>query len=370
MPRYHRIADGSSLPAGLQGSVALYRDTTTGKTVVVKRANRGGERELLLEEFVYTRLGAHRHIVEYVEGLHECQRGSALVLGYCERGDLFEMLELQEKRTGRVGLSESLVASIVWDVRSALHHCQRRGVSHLDVKPENIFCTSEKFVLGDFGLSAIHKPNKSEIYVGYKGTPMYMSPEVSACAKVRAAKVKIVGELADVWGLGISCFAMLAGTGPFLCASDDDRFFQALRGRDINGFWNAHEAYQGRVFASANAKDFINKCLVVDPAHRATLVELAEHPWMAFRLSPEELANHPLMGGIEINIPAATVEAQVCTTTTTASPRSVLSFSATRTVVAGSSPRKRKLNLDRCDIEFDLGRKSKRLNSADHTQSL
>ena len=94
MPRYHRIADGSSLPAGLQGSVALYRDTTTGKTVVVKRANRGGERELLLEEFVYTRLGAHRHIVEYVEGLHECQRASALVLGYCERGDLFEMLEL------------------------------------------------------------------------------------------------------------------------------------------------------------------------------------------------------------------------------------------------------------------------------------
>ena len=232
------------------------------------------------------------------------------------------------------------------DVHAALEYCQSRGVSHLDVKPENIFCTQKGFVLGDFGLSAIHAPNKSEIYTGYRGTPMYMSPEVSACKKNNLTNVQIVGELADVWGLGVCCFAMLAGHGPFH-SNSDDMLFRLVECCKSESFWSAHETYQGRVFASSSAKDFINKCLVVDPANRATLAELADHPWLVgARLSPDELATYLVMGN------------------TSTTPRSML-LSTSSTVLSATPPRKRKLNLHIDSGAKDVEKKVMRVGDAD-----
>ena len=215
----------SDLTHGLQGTVSLYRDAASDTHVVMKTpAHLSGE-NLVLEETVYKRLGAHHNIVNFI-GTVRGPRHNALVLEYYPNGDLFQLLERQEKRTKALRLPECIVATVARDVARALAHCQSRGVSHLDIKPENIFAAQNRFLLGDFGLSAIHAPNKSEICTSYRGTPIYMCPELRVSGKVSRANVKITGELADVWSLGICCFGLLAGTMPFYSLSKDDRLFQ------------------------------------------------------------------------------------------------------------------------------------------------
>lgn len=77
----------------------------------------------------------------------------------------------------------------------------RAGMVHRDIKPDNLFLTSEDAaVLGDFGLAELMDPNG---HAGGIGTPVTVAPEVVAGgpASVRS----------DVYSLGASLYALVAG---------------------------------------------------------------------------------------------------------------------------------------------------------------
>lgn len=51
-----------------------------------------------------------------------------------------------------------IVAAPFLQMASALDHMHKRGIVHLDIKPDNIYCSrdgSEGFKLGDFGLATL-----------------------------------------------------------------------------------------------------------------------------------------------------------------------------------------------------------------------
>ena len=89
----------------------------------------------------------------------------------------------------------------------AIDHLHDLGVSHRDVKLENVLFADDKNIkLIDFGFSTVCQPGK-KLKV-FCGTPSYMSPEI-------VSKKEYSGPAADIWALGVVMYVMLTGYLPF-----------------------------------------------------------------------------------------------------------------------------------------------------------
>lgn len=100
------------------------------------------------------------------------------------------------------------------DLADALSYAHRRGVIHLDVKPENILLTGRHALVTDFGIAkAISMPGvagrTSLTSVEHVlGTPAYMAPE-------QIAADPNIDHRADLYALGVVAYEVLAGEAPF-----------------------------------------------------------------------------------------------------------------------------------------------------------
>ena len=86
------------------------------------------------------------------------------------------------KNPGKYGYARNLdmVLKIWTDLVTGLYYCEKNGILHLDIKPDNIFYTGPNknlFKLGDFGVSIRSENGKGSVGMEV-GTPAYMSPEI------------------------------------------------------------------------------------------------------------------------------------------------------------------------------------------------
>jgi serine/threonine protein kinase len=93
----------------------------------------------------------------------------------------------------------------VADGMAAIH---RAGISHGDIKPENILlAASGRVVLMDLGLvRAAYEPDRGIV----AGTPDYMAPEIFSGRQLGTER-----HLADIYAFGVLAYRMLAGTLPY-----------------------------------------------------------------------------------------------------------------------------------------------------------
>jgi serine/threonine protein kinase len=105
------------------------------------------------------------------------------------------------------------VFKIVIGICDALLDCKKAGVSHLDVKPSNVFIDDfEHIKIGDFSSSLLEKDLKLNHEV--RGTMEYMAPEVYREGKC--------GELADIYSVGLIMYRLFNNMRlPFV--PDDDK---------------------------------------------------------------------------------------------------------------------------------------------------
>ena len=91
------------------------------------------------------------------------------------------------------------------DGLAAIH---RAGISHGDIKPENILLSaSGRVVLMDLGLvRAAYEPDRGIV----AGTPDYMAPEIFSGRQLGTER-----HLADVYAFGVLAYRVLAGTLPY-----------------------------------------------------------------------------------------------------------------------------------------------------------
>lgn len=82
---------------------------------------------------------------------------------------------------------------------NALTACQKYGIIHRDIKPQNIFLSPEgHFKLGDFGIARAMEHTTQATAIG---TPAFMAPEV--------AGMRPYGSTADIYSLGLVMYWLL-----------------------------------------------------------------------------------------------------------------------------------------------------------------
>lgn len=210
----------------------------------------------------------HPNIVKMYEE-YEDHKYLYIVTELIKGGELFDELIRRKKFT------EKDCKRIVKQLLEALSYCHANNIVHKDMKPENILLENkgdiESIKLIDFGTAQRFDRKKKMTTV--IGTPYYVAPEV-----LRGS----YDEKCDIWGVGVIMFILLSGTPPFN-GKDDDAIMRAV----AKGKYEFKPAKWKGV--SHEAKDLIDKMLVLDTTDRISAQNALDHQWFTTKGDDEQL---------------------------------------------------------------------------------
>jgi serine/threonine protein kinase len=158
---------------------------------------------------------ARAHDADQAGGLH------FLVLEYVEGSTLAQLVQQQ----GPLQVAEA--CRYIHQAALGLQHAFEQGMTHRDVKPQNLMVTSQGCIkVLDFGLARLwgERPGAGRLtQVGaLVGTPEYMAPE-------QATDPHKADTRADVYSLGCTLYFLLAGRSPFGQGSAAELMYAHLR---------------------------------------------------------------------------------------------------------------------------------------------
>lgn len=234
---------------------------------VVPRARLGNPSVMALfeQEMRINRHLDHPGIVKFYDLLSDAQN-FYVIMELCPNGDLYEHVV----QNGR--LSECEAKIFFRQILEALSYLHSRGVSHRDIKLENLLIDQfGRVKISDFGLSNFMKDGLVETPCG---SPCYASPECLSGEPYGGAAT-------DVWSAGVVLFAMVTGRLPWTKRNQIDLFQQIRAGE-----------YSIPDHVSMACRSLISSLMAVDPKNRITIEDALDHPWMAgipqqFRVAPQ-----------------------------------------------------------------------------------
>ncbi len=199
------------LGAGGMGAVYEAHHTEIGKRVAIKvlapeLAAAPGARTRFLREAQLTSKINHPNIVDVNDMGNEDGR-AFIVMEFLDGEDLAQRLD----RTGPMPVDQ--LVDIMLPVCSAVAEAHRVGITHRDLKPQNIFLATgprgiEPKVL-DFGISKGNDTKASALTgTGMIGTPFYFAPE-------QILDARSAGPASDQYALGVILYECLTGRRPY-----------------------------------------------------------------------------------------------------------------------------------------------------------
>ena len=184
------------LGKGSFGTVYDVIDTVSEKRYALKIFSpRWVQRHLLdrfRREFALVAKMPHRRIVKVFD------------FGGEDKSYYFTMELISGTTLDKAQLSNEDKISALCDIAEGLAHIHSRGIIHLDLKPANIFITSDGGKIGDFGLS---RALSEETDMMTSGTAAYIAPEV--------IKGYPPDMRADLYSLGVIAAELFTGRNPF-----------------------------------------------------------------------------------------------------------------------------------------------------------
>lgn len=115
------------------------------------------------------------------------------------------------RKQGSLAVEQTLPLAL--QLCSALHHMEREGWVHLDVKPKNVVMGAPPRLID---LSIARTREGAHRTSGPIGTDAYMAPE--QCGAPGDGEI---GTAADIWGLGVTVYEAITGHLPFPRSRED-----------------------------------------------------------------------------------------------------------------------------------------------------
>lgn len=254
---------GKVVGVGSYGKVRAAWHRLTGSKVAIKTYDKAKLKDpahwkrvhseiKIMEQISHPRIARMYEAVETPKRMH-------LIMECLDGGNLCSYVKAKRR------LSEEESKRIFFQILQAIDHLHDLGVSHRDVKLENVLFVDDKDIkLIDFGFSTVCQPGK-KLKV-FCGTPSYMAPEI-----VRRSEYD--GKPVDIWSMGILLYALLCGCFPFRAKAYPDLYRRIARGT----FAIPDEL-------SVPVKDLLRQLLNVDAATRITAHHALRHPWLQVQL--------------------------------------------------------------------------------------
>jgi len=225
------------------------------------------------------------------------------VMPYCDGGELFERLDLNERFT------EPEARYWMYQVLNGLENMQHAGITHRDMSLENLLVHESGALIIDMGMclriplhedvanlstsfgnmnivnggvsnnlpGAANAANSTgrrrpRFLISPQGTCgkwIYMSPEIYKNQK------PFDGFAVDMWAAGVILFLMLTGFPPWERACQTDERFKYMTAGYLVQMLTEWETG-----ISSDAMDLLQRMLFLDPKDRLSLDQVRAHPWM------------------------------------------------------------------------------------------
>ncbi|KAG0491897.1 hypothetical protein HPP92_005295 [Vanilla planifolia] len=259
---------GPTIGHGSTATVFLATSSSTGDVFAVKSAELCRSDLLRREQSILSSLCCPSVIACHGFEVSTGDSGDSafynLFLEYAHGGSLADRI----KRSGGC-LKEAEVRVMARGILAGLAYLHSLGIVHCDVKPANVLIDSEgRAKIGDLGCARWLAASERVI----RGSPMYMSPE--------AVRGEEQGTPADVWALGCTMIEMVTGRPPWTEISD------AVAA--INRIGLSGDVPEIPAWLSEEARNFLGKCLRLEPEERWTTEDLLRHPFVAASDCAEE----------------------------------------------------------------------------------
>ncbi|PON32026.1 Serine/threonine protein kinase [Parasponia andersonii] len=247
---------GQTIGRGSSATVSIATSARSGHVFAVKSAELSQSKALQHEQSIISSL-ASAHVVSYIgqDITRENDKSMYnLLIEYMPGGTLNDIVS---RHGGR--LDESSIGYYTREIVRGLEYLHSLGIVHCDIKGRNILVGEKGPKIADFGCA---RPGNSAEPIA--GTPMFMAPEV--------ARGEHQGFSSDIWSLGCTIIEMASGGSPWPNAGDPIAILYRI-------------AYSGELpefpsFLSSEAKDFLAKCLRINPDERWTASQLLKHPFL------------------------------------------------------------------------------------------
>lgn len=277
--RYHRLPVTVSdhyhitrevIGSGMSGSVLLARHKKTGRGVAAKVLSKRKNFMTLIEPRVWEDFTAEMEIALRVDSpyvvkvldVYETQTELHLLMSLLRGGSLVDVLRSQKR------CPERDVQRWARQLCLALNYLHGINLVHRDLKPGNVMFEGPDVGEGhvqliDFGLSKFMEPG--ERCQRACGTYCYKAPEVLN---------KDYSSQCDMWSLGVLIFRCILGHLPF---EGERKQVEA----NIREGKSVIKNKKGWKELSPEARDFMEKLIVMDPDQRLTAEGALEHPWLS-----------------------------------------------------------------------------------------
>lgn len=246
------------LGQGTYGKVQLAINRATNQEVAIKTIKKSKieteQDSLRIRREIQIMSSIQHPYIIHIYEVFENKDKIVLVMQYASGGELYDYVSERKE------LTSEEARRIFRQVASAVYYCHKNKICHRDLKLENIILDEKgNAKIADFGLSNVY--DERHFLSTFCGSPLYASPEI-------VKGTPYYGPEVDCWSLGVLLYTLVYGAMPF----DGSNFKRLVRQISEGDYYEPKR--------KSDASGLIRRLLTVDPAKRATVVDICQDRWV------------------------------------------------------------------------------------------